>query len=1278
MTVPDPPWKQKTRPCPFYSQGRCLFADSCNFLHSVNVKRPEGIIIPAQRPARSTSTSPVLKMVRFRSPPRSPRTSSLLLALGDIIQQDEEVEAEVFEDEGGEDDGRGSVEDLTFEEEESTLVNSTLARDSPLVHSTDEDKFGSHRDSSLTTGSSSSGDDGEVTITRFSKSLIPAASTRTSTSSDAPTEGLLSPIDITEAIPVSLPLNHCVQREDSIDSGYADTWTGPSSFLASPPRASRPVSTLSLLSSPFTSPASRVFSPHSAFPDTHASYHSDVDDEPSPHEDEASLHPYEPSLPDDKSRSPSPVQAVVRPDTPSEDDLQDEGFDEFISFESFIVPSPPQDSIVLDADVPEQSSDLTVLPAPPPTVFSRPASSAVMGSVSQSQENDGLEVLDLSNDTVNSLYDGYYSTASPDGDDVDDTVVQQLQYEGTDDLFEEVQDTKDDSLTEEQISLPVEDQVLSSVVQEREMSPSMPERSSTHVQEAISTSSPQPASPNTHDVLPSASSSSDRNSSSDNGRTSYVDSGETLSAARILSPPHSLSQVVVAEEQTASPVTLNSPFEERLPRVFSVADATRTLPRAESPSHRRSPPSQRESRDITLEKRASTTKVPFGFRHSVSDRSVLSKRASTSTASSRHRPPALVGLSPTSQGRALSRDSRNLSLDEPTSSASNGSLKPLRLSMILNSSPLGSASISSSIPPPLSTGTSAFTPSSPTVSSDYSVSHNQLLSSRRSSLIPARTHNTLVNTHEDAPLFIAPDSPSSSGPHSAPISHRSSWQSRHHIFRNSSYRQSRTEKSIRSDSRFFEKYIRPDSRLSEPGILYEDDEEEDNPVDSLVLGDPDETIRRPLSSLSRPQSAFASPLSRPISTPRPTLMFALASDNIDEVRRVLESGEANPNDEVGPQSALAFTLGARQLSHRVEMTKLLLAYGADPSALGDASQLGASASHGGAAASPSVSAKLMKDMDPATRYYVARAKAPQTRRASSLIYRTGFRPLARVRYDLIGQDRALEQLFRVLSMPTMAPIVVLLCGPSGHGKSLLARKFGSLLEVPTHTVNMTTLRSTHDIWRSYSMSPYEAPSTCTLADFLISNEGKRCVVVLDVSTTYMRYPSFSTIISGPQEIEKTEDEKILASLLMPWELGRCSFEAGHRHVDVSQVIWLGTSNVGHDLVFEHQHSRRDPEANMSREEYVDLMGLLRPRVSKRLGASLLSRVTTVLPFVPFNTDEKMAIAAEALFSLAGEEGKTLPPATVEMIVRNSLSAYLPAEGARSLYRAVSTQLLDTI
>lgn len=98
------------------------------------------------------------------------------------------------------------------------------------------------------------------------------------------------------------------------------------------------------------------------------------------------------------------------------------------------------------------------------------------------------------------------------------------------------------------------------------------------------------------------------------------------------------------------------------------------------------------------------------------------------------------------------------------------------------------------------------------------------------------------------------------------------------------------------------------------------------------------------------------------------------------------------------------------------------------------------------------------------------------------------------------------------------------------------------------------------------------------------------------------------------------DEKALWSLLMPWELGtlkwalsdilclirrvgRCSFEAGRRHVNVRNVIWLGTANIGHELVFEHQLERSDPEAPMSRQEYVGLVEMFRPDVSRCLGVS---------------------------------------------------------------------------
>ncbi|KAF8136672.1 P-loop containing nucleoside triphosphate hydrolase protein [Boletus edulis] len=413
---------------------------------------------------------------------------------------------------------------------------------------------------------------------------------------------------------------------------------------------------------------------------------------------------------------------------------------------------------------------------------------------------------------------------------------------------------------------------------------------------------------------------------------------------------------------------------------------------------------------------------------------------------------------------------------------------------------------------------------------------------------------------------------------------------------------------------------------------------------------------------TRPASVLAAPV-HAIATPKPTLLFAIASDDVDQVRQVLESGEAGPNDSAGPQSALAFTLTNDKLAHKQEIVKALLAYGANPSALRNPNLNPTPHIEGGDQPSGPPPETTLEGMDPATRYFVARADAPHTRQTSQLIYRSFFRPLTRVRYDVIGQDWALEQLFRVLSMHSqklaVAPIVVLLCGPSGHGKSLLARKFGFLLDVPTHTVNMTTLRSANDIWQSYSMSPYEEPSSCTLAEFLIENEGKRCVVVLD-------------------EIEKIEDQKALWSLLMPWELGRCSLEAGKRHVDARNVIWLGTSNVGHELVFEHHENRAEPDKRMSREDYLELTAMLRPRVSHCLGASLVSRVTTVLPFVPFTLDEKKAIAAETVYSLAGTASKTLSPQDVESLVIKALPSYHPSEGARSLHRAISNILVDAI
>lgn len=79
-----------------------------------------------------------------------------------------------------------------------------------------------------------------------------------------------------------------------------------------------------------------------------------------------------------------------------------------------------------------------------------------------------------------------------------------------------------------------------------------------------------------------------------------------------------------------------------------------------------------------------------------------------------------------------------------------------------------------------------------------------------------------------------------------------------------------------------------------------------------------------------------------------------------------------------------------------------------------------------------------------------------------------------------------------------------------------------------------------------------------------------------------------------------------------------------------------------------------------------------------LQAPLLSRVTTVLPFVPFTEEEKTAIAAEALFALGGDIAQGLSSAEVVDLATQALTGYLPTEGARSLYRAMSALLMDLI
>ena len=88
---------------------------------------------------------------------------------------------------------------------------------------------------------------------------------------------------------------------------------------------------------------------------------------------------------------------------------------------------------------------------------------------------------------------------------------------------------------------------------------------------------------------------------------------------------------------------------------------------------------------------------------------------------------------------------------------------------------------------------------------------------------------------------------------------------------------------------------------------------------------------------------------------------------------MLETGEAGPNDQVGPQSALAFTLTNEKLANKLDIVKALLAFGADTSVLNNTPELRPEAMRSPASdASDAPSStrayeKMLERMDPATR-----------------------------------------------------------------------------------------------------------------------------------------------------------------------------------------------------------------------------------------------------------------------------------------------------------------------
>jgi hypothetical protein len=63
-------------------------------------------------------------------------------------------------------------------------------------------------------------------------------------------------------------------------------------------------------------------------------------------------------------------------------------------------------------------------------------------------------------------------------------------------------------------------------------------------------------------------------------------------------------------------------------------------------------------------------------------------------------------------------------------------------------------------------------------------------------------------------------------------------------------------------------------------------------------------------------------------------------------------------------------------------------------------------------------------------------------------------------------------------------------------------------------------------------------------------------------------------------------------------------ETDGRPIDTRQVVWIGTSNLSGEIVFQHNEARENENIAMSREDYVELMNVIRPCVAEKLGVCI--------------------------------------------------------------------------
>lgn len=172
---------------------------------------------------------------------------------------------------------------------------------------------------------------------------------------------------------------------------------------------------------------------------------------------------------------------------------------------------------------------------------------------------------------------------------------------------------------------------------------------------------------------------------------------------------------------------------------------------------------------------------------------------------------------------------------------------------------------------------------------------------------------------------------------------------------------------------------------------------------------------------------------------------------------------------------------------------------------------------------PSAQALIAARINFRQRYYMHMASILRTHgpRAKQVTWYKDAGNLLGVPYFLIGQTPAgqflIKRLLRHLAKPSKSSLVMVFAGPSGHGKTELARRLGELISLEMEIVDCTNKSNEKEMFGA--RAPYQGwEKSAPLNSFLARNAGKRCIVFLD-------------------EFEKTSND-VHKTLLLPFQNGK--------------------------------------------------------------------------------------------------------------------------------------------